>query len=115
MHAGDRDAILQSHEFGKHLCTLNHGNVPLARCDYFRISFCDRRAGDHNFSTGDIFGAMSFKGDRSEIRETVGNAGALQIRSRDLETKGEQHFSDAAHANATDTDKMYSLDLGEHS
>src|SRR4051812_44481084 len=115
VHAGDGNAVLQAHQFGQHLCALDDGDVNVAGGEDLRVVFSYRRAGDDDFRTGDIFHAVAFMNSGAEFGKALGNRAAAQVGARDLESKVEQDFGDAAHADAADSYKMHALDLRKHS
>ena len=66
MHAGDRDSVLQPHQFRQHFGALNYGDVQLLRLGHLRIVFRNRRTSDHDFGADNVLRAMPFEGDRSQ-------------------------------------------------
>src|SRR5215472_9153104 len=61
VHAGDGNAVLQAHQLGQHFSALDDRDVQVARRNDFGVVFGDGGAGDDDFCTGDVFGAMPFK------------------------------------------------------
>ncbi len=114
MHAGDRNAILQAHQLGQHLRTLDHGNVQVMRFGDFRIFDGNGGTGHDDFGTGDVFRAMSFENDSAESRQPLGDGGTFQIRAGNFVAEIEQHLGDAAHADSADAHEMDTLNFGEH-
>ena len=51
---------------------------------------------------------------RAERRQTLGGRAQLQVRAADLIAQVQQHFGDAAHANASDSDEVQVLGLKKH-
>ena len=85
-----------------------------ARFFDLRISRIDCRTGNHHLCAGDIFCAMTFGNNRPERPEAISYGRLLQIGTRDLVAKVQQHFGDPTHADATNPDKMNALDFGKH-
>ena len=83
VHARDRNAVLQTHQFSQHLGAWNYRDVEFVRFDDFGILRRDRRTGDHNFRAGDVFRGMAF-----EDRWRPGRPGAgSQMNSSDQNRK----------------------------
>src|SRR5215469_1133388 len=114
MHASDSDAVFQAHQLSQHFGSRNDGNVAGVRGGNFRIVARDGGAGADDFSSGEIFSPMTFKGNSAQGGKTMRDSRGLEVGARDLETKVEQHLIDAAHADAADAYEMDTLDLGKH-
>ena len=114
VHAGDGNAVLQAHQFGQHLRTLNDRDVHVVRFGDFGIFRGNRGTGDNDLSPRDVFSAMSFKDGCAEARQPLGHGGTFQIGAGNLVAKIEQHLGNAAHANAADTYEMNTLNFGKH-
>src|SRR5437016_5682453 len=110
MHTGDSNAVLQAHEFSKHLRARNDWDVIRPRRRNLRILTRNRRTRDHNFSPGHIFSTMSDEDNGAQTRQTLRNLGIAEIRTRNFVAEVQQHLGDAAHADAADADKMNALD-----
>ena len=113
VHAGDRDAVLQAHQFGEHLGARNDGNVRGAGRGDFGIVGANRRADDNHFGAGDVVGAVAFEDDRAERGQTLGDRRGLQVGAGNLVAEVEQDLGNAAHADAADADEVHALDFGE--
>jgi hypothetical protein len=61
MHAGNRDAVFQPHQFGQHLGALNHRNMQPASFGNFGIIDGDGGTRDHDIRAGDVGGACPSK------------------------------------------------------
>jgi len=61
MHPGNRDAVLQPHEFGQHLGALNHRNMQPPSFGNLGIIDRDRGTGDHNIRAGNVGGGVPLK------------------------------------------------------
>ena len=114
MHAGDRDAILQTHQFGQHLGAWNDRYVEPVRFDDFGIVQRDRRTGDHNFRAGDVLRGMALEDGGAQAGQALGHRRTLQIRTGNPVAKAQQHLGNPAHADAADAYEMNTLDFGEH-
>src|SRR5262249_28606865 len=108
------DSVFEAHQLGEHLRTLDHRDKLRARRSDFRIVAADGRTGDHDLSARDVLGAMSFKNDGAELGQTFGDRRALHVGTGDAIAQRQQHFGDAAHADATYAYEMYSLNLCKH-
>ena len=114
MHTGDGDAVLQAHQFGQHLGALDYGNVKSTRFRDLQIIGWHGGTGYHDFGAGDILRLMTFKNGRSQSGQSLCDYRTLQVGAGNLVSQIEQHFGDAAHADAADTYEMYALYFGKH-
>ncbi len=114
VHAGDGDAVLKPHQLGQHFRALDHRNMLLPGSGHLDVIGRDCRAGDHHVRTGDILGTMAFKNGGAQRAQAIRYQRGLQIGTRNPVAEVEQHFGNAAHADAADTDKMHALELGKH-
>jgi hypothetical protein len=114
VHACYSDAVFQAHQLSQHFGARDHRNVTGVRGGNFRIVARDSGAGDDDFSSGEIFSAMTFKRNSAQSGKTMCDGRGLEVGARDLETKVKQHLGDTTHANAADAYEMDALDFGEH-
>src|SRR5271165_333954 len=114
MHAADSNAILEPHELGKHLGTLNYRDMLLVRGRDLDVIAGDRRTDDDHVGASHVLRTMPNEYPRSHFAEAVRHRRRLQVGARDLVAQIEQHLRDAAHTDAADADKMYALDFGKH-
>ena len=80
----------------------------------FGIILGNRRTGNDHFGKRHVFGAMPFKNRRAQTGQSLGHRGTLQVRTGNLVTEIEQHFGNAAHADAADAYEMDALNFGKH-
>src|SRR6476619_1465416 len=57
---------------------------------------------------------MAFKNDGAFFRQALSNAGTLEVRAGHFVAERQQHFSNAAHADAANPDEMYPLNFCKH-
>src|SRR5215472_16959885 len=114
VHAGDGNAVLQAHQLGQHFSALDDRDVQVARRNDFGVVFGDGGAGDDDFCTGDVFGAMPFKRCGAQTGQAFGDSGGLEIGAGNLVSEIEQDLRDAAHADAADAYEVDALNFGEH-
>ncbi len=72
------------------------------------------RTGDDDFGCGDVIRVMSLKNGRAQTGESLGYGGSLEVGAGDLVAEVQQHFGNAAHADAADSHEMNALDFREH-
>ena len=114
MHAGNRDPVLQPHQFGQHLGALNHRNMQAPRFRDFGITHRDRGTGDHNIRAGDVRGGVSLENSRAQRGKSLRGGRIPQVGTGNLVAKVQQHFGNPTHADATNPHEMNALNLGEH-
>ena len=74
MHPGNRDAVLQPHQFRQHLSALDHRNMQPASFGNFGVINRDRGTGHDNIRTGNIASSVSFESRRPQSRKPLRNA-----------------------------------------
>jgi hypothetical protein len=112
--ARNGNAELQSHEFGQQFAAWNHWDLQTARFRHFRVRRIERGRDNHRFGSGDIFGAMTHLDRCAQFGEPVRDRAQFGVRPRNLVSESEQNFSDRAHSNAPDTNKVDVLGLKKH-
>ncbi len=112
--AGHRDAVLQAHQLGQQLAARDHGDLQPPRLLHFRILFVHRGTHHQRARAGDVGGGVAFEHTRPHGGEALGNGRQFHVAARDLVAQIEQHFRDAAHANASNSGEMKVLGSKEH-
>ncbi len=84
VHPGDRDAVLQAHQFRQHFRAADHGNELLVRSRDFGIVRRDGGTGHHDFGAHDVVRSVAFENYGAELGQPLRNRRALQIRARNL-------------------------------
>ena len=111
MHAGNGDAVLQSHQLGEHLRALDNRDVQAMGFGDFRIFSRDGGTGDNHLGPRNVFGTMTLKRHRTQAGEPMRDRRRLQIGARNLESEIDQHLGNPAHADAANPHEMYTLQL----
>ena len=106
MGAGNRNAVLQAHQFSQHFCPWNYRNRRLAGRLDFRIFRIDGRRNHHHIGTFNMLGRMLFKYCAPQAFEAVGNIRFFDVGTRYLVAQVQQQLSNTAHADAADAHKM---------
>lgn len=114
MAAGNRDGKFHFQKFSQHFRPRNHRNIFAMRLNNFRIIRFNRRRNHRHIGAADIFRCMSARHLHAQPLQTKRRIGDLGIRTADAVTKIKEHFGDAAHADATNADKMDALDFALH-
>src|SRR5579859_1195693 len=114
MHAGDGDPVFQTHQLGQHLRALDHRDKLGVRGGNFGVIAADGGAGDDDLRARDVFRAMAFEDDGAFFRQAFGDGRGLKIGPGDFIAEREQDLGNAAHADAADTYKVYSLYFCKH-
>ena len=114
MRAGDRDALLEAHQFGQHLRARHQRHAALTRGHHFRIVVRHGGRRDHCVGMGHVVARMTDEDARAEPLQTTRGCALLQVGAGDHITEVEQHLGDAAHADASDAHEMNVLDLVFH-
>src|SRR5436190_17202445 len=96
----------QTHQLRQHLRAWYHGNRSSICLDNLRVVITNsRRTNDHVWLS-DIFRRMTFKDLNAHSLQAIGDSGCLQVRSRDAETKIDQHLGNPGHTDAADADEV---------
>ena len=114
MHAGDGDAVLQPHQFGQHLGALDHRNMQPARFGDFGIIIAMAELVTTTSAPAMFSAAWPSKSVRPELPAAAVTAELLQVGAGDPVAEVQQHFGDAAHADAADAHEMNALNFGKH-
>ena len=114
MAPADCDPELEPHELGQQLAARNDRNLQTPRFLDFGIAFVHRGSDHNSFGAGHIGRAVPFVDHGAESREPGRDRGQLQVGSADGITQIQQHFGDAAHPDASDTDEMQVLIFEKH-
>ncbi len=114
MHASNGDAVLEAHEFGQHLRTLNDWHMQPPCFFDFRIPSVNRRTGDNDISASEVLRSVAFKHRCAQTRKTVRHQRPLQIRTGNFIAEIQQHLGNPTHADSANSDKMDSLNFGKH-
>src|ERR1035437_9431553 len=112
--AGHRDAVLEAHELGEEFAARDDGDLEAAGLLHFRVLFLDGGADDEGARAGDVGGGVAFEDTRAHGGEALGDGRQLQVAARDLVAQVEEHFRDAAHADASNSGEMKVLGSKEH-
>ncbi len=67
-----------------------------------------------NVRLAHVIRAVTFRYFNAHLLQPVGNSRAFQIRSRNAETKIDQHLGDAGHTDAAYANKMGVLNSSKH-
>lgn len=106
MRAGDRHALLEAHQFGKHFGTPHDRQAPLAGRHQFGIVALDRGRDHDDLGGTEICRSMADMNLDTLLAKTqdIGIFGLVGTLHPVAEI--EKHFGDAGHADAADPDKM---------
>ena len=111
--AGDGDAVFEAHQFGEHFRARNDGDFAPVRFDNFRIVGLNRGRNDDDVRIFDVRSFVAFVNRGAEILKALGCGGRLCVRAGNVIAECEQNFSNAAHADAADSDEMNALKIPE--
>ena len=112
--AGHRDAVLQAHQLGQQFAARDHGDLQAAGLLHFRVLFVDRGTDDERARAGDVGRGVAFEDTRTHAGQALGDRRQFHVAARDLVAQIEQHFRDAAHADASNSGEMKVLGSKEH-
>ena len=104
--ARHRNVGFQTHQLGQHFGAAHHRKPPLARLFQFRVALFDRRGNHHHRGLPDIFRPLALKERRPQRDQPFGDLAGLGVGPLYPVAKRHQHFGDARHADAADTDEM---------
>jgi hypothetical protein len=79
MRAGDRDAVLETHQLGQHLRARNHRDDFLLRGDHFRVGSRHRRRDDHDLGLTDVGFVMADENAAAELFQPTRRFGRLEV------------------------------------
>jgi len=105
--AGDRDAILESHELPKHLGARNDWNAGTSRFAELGVGCRHRRGEHHDVRIAHILGFMADVDRGALFSEAPRVIVLAEVRSRDFETRIEEDLRNAAHPDAPYANEVY--------
>ena len=112
--SGNGNTLLETHQFGQHLRTRNDRHVTLACRDNFRVISGHRSGHHHRISVADIFAGVASYDTYAQARQPACRGVIGEIRTTDAKAEVDQDFGNAAHARATDADKVDVFDFMFH-
>jgi len=112
--AGNGDAVLHPHQLGQHLRPGDDRYVQPPGLDNLRIVVVDRGGDDHHIHVLQVFRLVADADPCTEAGEPLGDFGGAQIGAGNLVPQIEEHFGDAAHADAADADEVNFLYFPVH-
>ncbi len=111
--AGDGDAVFQAHQFREHFRARDHRNFHFVRFDDFGIAGGDGGGSDHHVSAVDVDGFVGVENRGAKFGEAFGDRRRLAVGAGNGVAESEQHFGDAAHADAADAHQVDALKIAE--
>src|SRR5260370_8910116 len=114
MAAGPPDALLEPHQPGEKFAARYDGDGEAAGLLHFRVLFIDGGTHDESARAGDIGRGVAFEDARTHGGQSLGDGRQFHVATRDLVAQIEQHFRDAAHADASNSGEMKVLGSKEH-
>ena len=112
--AGHRDAVLEAHQLGEQFAARDDGDREAAGLLHFRVLFVDGGTDDERARAGDVGRGVAFEDTRTHGGQALGDGRQFHVAARDLVAQIEQHFRDAAHADASNSGEMKVLGSKEH-
>ena len=114
MGATDGDRLAKTHQLGQHLGAPHDRQETLARGGKLGIAALDRGRDDNDFRRAEI-GRVMTDGDIDALFPQPGDIGILGlIGPLDRIAEIDEHFGDAAHPDAADTNEMDRPDIRRH-
>ena len=111
---GHRDPLLEPHQFRQHQCAWHHRNAFFPRSADLGIIVSHGGRHDDDIRASDIVGSVTHRDAGTQCGQAARHGRRRNVRSADLITLGHQHFRNAAHAGATDADKVNAFDFVLH-
>src|SRR5713101_3390054 len=111
--AGHGDAVLEAHQFGQHFCAGDDRDLFLVRFDNFGVVDLDRRRRHYHVRALNVCGFVPFVNRGAEILQAFRDVRGLGVGAGNGIAEREQHFGDAAHADAADAHQMNALKIAE--
>ena len=106
MGAGDRDAVLETHQLGQHLGARNRRDLALAReLDLDVVARDGRRVDDH-VGALDVRRLMADEDLRAELGESLDGVAAFLVGAGHPVAEVQQDLGDPGHAAAADPDEV---------
>src|SRR5712692_286890 len=111
--AGHGDAVLEAHQFGQHFCAGDDRDLFLVRFDNFGVVDLDRRRRHYHVRALHVCGFVPFVNRGAEILQAFRDVRGLGVGAGNGIAEREQHFGDAAHADAAYAHQMNALKIAE--
>jgi hypothetical protein len=105
--AGDRDAVAEPHQLGKHLRARDHRDLPSRRLADLGIGRPHRRGDHDDVRVADVRRVVPVGDLDPQRRQSLGHRRPLLVRSADHVSEIGEQLGDSAHADAADPDKMH--------
>ena len=100
--------LIVTHHLAQQFCAGQHWNTGSFGSGKFRIVRMNGCGVDHHINArSDIFGGLSIKDGCSFFFQMTGQCGSLTVRAGYGKSLLQQNFSQTAHTDTADTDKMY--------
>jgi hypothetical protein len=113
VRTADCHRVFETQELGKHFAARNDGNALAPGFDDLGVVGLDGTGIHHDIGARDMAAFVPLPDRRTHFREARRDIGRLHVRAAHVETQVQQHFGDAAHADAADTDEMNALGVSE--
>ncbi|MNC26740.1 hypothetical protein D3C75_748830 [compost metagenome] len=110
MGTGNGDAVAIAHQLGEHLGTRHHRNAPLEGGGDFRVGRVDGAGHHQHIGGGGVLGAVADEDLSAEGLQALGHRRSFQVGTGHFIAQVQQHFGNAAHAHAADTDEVDTAD-----
>jgi hypothetical protein len=114
VRAGDRDALLETHQLGEHHRARHDRHALRARRDHLGVVALHRARRDHRLGAGDVRGVVADRDPDAALRERPGRRALALVGAGDPVAEVVQHLGDAAHARTADADEVDLLDRVLH-
>ena len=114
MGAGNRDALLDAHQFGQHLRPRHDRHVPQSRHHDFRVVVTHRRRYHHGIGRCGVLRAVADRDAYALRRQTPRRGTFGEIGTADRIALIRQYLGDARHAGTADADEMDAFDFVFH-
>jgi len=107
---GDSDAVAIAHQLGQHLGAGHHGNAAFEGGGHFRVGGIHGARYHQHVGIRGVLGAVADKDPCTERLQALSDRRLFQVGAGHLVTQIQQHFGNAAHAHAADTDEVDATD-----
>ena len=104
----------EPHQLRQQLTARDYRDLVAAGFLDFRVRGIDRRAHHNRLRSCYVGRGVTLVNPGAERRQSIGGRAQLQVRAGDFISQVQQHFGDAAHANAADSDEVEVLRLKKH-
>jgi hypothetical protein len=110
VRAGDRNPLLQPHQFGQHHRARDERHAGRTRGEHFWVvrGHCGRH--DDGIRALDVRGRVPLRDRRTELCQSLSRCIGRRVGTAHPVTERQQHFRDAAHAAAADSDEVNVFD-----